>query len=106
MQRFWDVAPLETWLILSAASVLLMAGFVLLSHTRVRSKAHGDSYGGLTHPGRLEWTLRVGAACLLAGLAVWAADLAAPPWLTAALALLAVVALGLQAVATLGRRRS
>lgn len=103
MQRFWEVAPPETWLILSASSVLLMAGFVLLSHTLVRSKAYGDHFSGLTHPGRLEWTLRVGAACTLAGLALWAVDLSAPAWVTVGLVGLAGVAVALQAIALVRR---
>lgn len=98
MQRFWEVAPPATWLLLTVSSVLLMAGFVLLSHARVRNKAFGDRYGGLTHPGPLEWPLRVGTACLLAGLALWAVELSAPLWLTAGLVAVAGAALALQAM--------
>ncbi len=101
MQRFWDVASPMTWAILTASSILLLAAFVLLSHTLVRIKAHGDSYGGLTHPGRLEWTLRLGTGALLAGLALWALELSAPVWLTAGLTILALVAFGLQILATM-----
>lgn len=99
MQRFWDVAPPMTWAILTASSILLLAGFVLLSHTLVRSKAHGDSYHGVTHSGRLEWTLRLGTGALLAGLALWAFELSAPLWLTAGLGILAAAAFGLQVAA-------
>lgn len=105
MQRFWDVASPMTWAILTASSILLLAAFVLLSHTLVRSKGHGDSYHRVTHPARLESTLRLGTGALMAGLALWAFELSAPMWLTAGLTLLALVAFGLQILAT-GRDRS
>lgn len=101
MQRFWEVAPPETWLILGASSILLLAGFVLLSHTLVRENAHGDRYEGLTHRGRLEWTLRVGGGCLLTGLVLWGIELEAPPSLLVGLGALALLAFSLEAVARL-----
>lgn len=99
MGRLWEVAPPATWGILTVAATLLLAGFVLLSHSLVRRKAHGDRYTGIAYPGRLEWTFRVGAGCLLLGLALWAVELAAPVWVVAALGGLAAVAFGLEAVA-------
>lgn len=101
MQRFWDVAPPVTWVMLGTASVLLMVGFVLLSHTLVRVKANGDSYGGLLGRGRLEWTLRLGLASILAGSAFSTYELGGPPWVTGGLAVAAAAAAGLQAVAAL-----
>lgn len=94
MDPLWEVAPPAIWALLGLASVFLMAGFVLLSHTLVRMKAYGDDWNGLLARGLLETTVRVGVASLLAGGALWAAgmDAAAPVWvwgLTAAAALLA-----------------
>lgn len=102
LEKLWDVAPPGTWAILSLAAILLLGGFVLLSHTLVRHKAYGDAFTGLTHPGRLAWTLRLGAACVLAGAALWAVALAAPWWVTAGLGALAALGVGLEAVARLG----
>jgi hypothetical protein len=78
---------------------------VLLSHALVRSKAYGDSWGGLTSPGRLEWTLRVGAACLFAGVALWMIELDAPSWAVILTGVAAGAVATLEAVA-LTRRRS
>lgn len=103
MQMFWEVAPPSTWAILSVSATFLLAGFVLLSHTLVRSKAHGDVYAGIVHPGRLEWTVRVGAGCLFVGFGLWAWELAAPVWVLIVLALGAVAAFGLEALALLRR---
>lgn len=103
MQKLWDVAPPMTWGILTLASIFLLSGFVLLSHTLVRSKAYGDGFGGLLHPGRFEWTLRVGAGSLLAGFGLWAWELEAPVWVVAGLGVLAGVAFGLEAVAAARR---
>lgn len=96
MQKFWDVAPPATWGILTLAAVFLLAGFVLLSHTLVRSKACGDAYGGVTARGRLESTVRGGAGCLLAGGALWAIELGASVLLTAALGAGALAAFALE----------
>lgn len=104
MQRFWEVAPPMTWGMLTIASVLLMVGFVLLSHTLVRAKAYGDSYSGLLGRGRFEWTLRLGVASLLGGSAFSAYELGSPPAITGLLAVLAAAAVGLQAVAALRHR--
>ena len=103
MQMLWDVAPPTTWAILSMAAILLLAGFVLLSHTLVRGKAHGDAFHGLTRPGRLEWTLRVGAGCLLAGFALWAWELSAPVWVLAVLGAGALASFALEAAAAARR---
>ena len=99
MQKLWNVAPPITWAILGLAATLLLVAFVLLSHTLVRGKAHGDTYGGITSPGRLEWTLRIGVACLLAGLALWAVELDAPVAVIAGCAAGAAVAASLELVA-------
>lgn len=101
MQRFWEVAPPETWLILSASSIFLLAGFVLLSHTLVRHKAHGDRYRGLTHRARLESTLRTGVGSLLAGLMLWGVELDVPGAVLAAMGAAALLAFSLEAVARL-----
>ena len=99
MQKLWNVAPPGTWAILGLAAILLLAAFVLLSHTLLRRKAHGDSYDGITAHGRLEWTLRVGFACLLGGVALWAVELNAPLSVVLALAAGAVVAAALEVTA-------
>jgi hypothetical protein len=99
LDRLWDVAPPGTWLVLSVAATLLLAAFILLSHTLVRSKAYGDAFDGLAAPGRLEWTLRVGAACLLGGVALWGLELGWPIGLLIALTAGAVAGLGLEVVA-------
>lgn len=99
MQRLWDVAPPETWLILAAASALLLTGFVLLSHTLVRSKAYGDRFRGVTHRGRLEWTLRLGIAAVAAGAVLWGVEWGWPAWLLVALSAIAAVAASLEGVA-------
>lgn len=99
MQKLWQVAPPSTWLVLGLAATFLLAGFVLLSHSLVRHKAHGDTYTGLVHPGRLEWTVRTGAACLLAGFALWALQLGAPVWVTGGLAALGAAGFALEGVA-------
>ena len=99
MQRFWDVASPMTWVILSLASVFLLAGFTLLSHTLVRSKAYGDRYRGLLHPGAMEWTVRLGIASLALGGALTAYELSAPVWLTLAAGAMAVALITMQGVA-------
>lgn len=103
LQALWDVAPPSTWAILGLSATLLLSGFILLSHALVRAKAYGDRYGGAVAPGRLEWTLRIGAACVLGGAALWAVELAAPMWVLVVLAVLTGLAVGLELVA---RRRS
>lgn len=104
MDMLWDVAPPLTWAILSISSLLFLLGFVLLSHTLVRHNAYGDEYGGLLHPGRLEWTARVGTGCLLVGLALWGVELGWGVWPLAGLGLLAVVAFGLELAARVAGR--
>ena len=99
LQPLWDVAPPATWAVLALASVFLLIGFVLLSHTLLRKQAYGDTFGGVTRAGRLEWTVRVGAACLALGGGLWAYQLSAPTVVLVALGTMAVVALGLEAVA-------
>ena len=99
LEPLWDVAPPWTWAILTLASTFLLAGFVLLSHTLVRSKAYGDDFSGLTHPGRLEWTVRLGVATLALGFGLWAFELSAPLWVLVSLGVVAAAALGLEAVA-------
>lgn len=79
MDALWAVAPPTTWGLLTLSSAFLMAGFVLLSHTLVRAKAYGDAWHGLRARGRLEATVRLGVASLLAGGALWAPTLDAPP---------------------------
>lgn len=101
MQRFWEVAPPETWALLSVAATFLLAGFLLLSHTLVRSKAHGDGLTGVLHPGRLEWTLRVGAACLAFGTMLWGLVWGWPTWTLVALAAAGALLLALEAAARL-----
>jgi hypothetical protein len=103
MGGLWEVAPPMTWAILTVAASLFLAGFILLSHSLVRTKAHGDRLDGVTQPGRLGWTLRVGSACLLAGSALWAVELRAPLPVVVGLAVLSAGGLGLEAVA-LARR--
>lgn len=100
----WDVAPPLTWAILSASALLLLLGFVLLSHTMMRHQAYGDRFDGVMAPGRLESTVRWGTASLLAGLGLWGLELGAPGLLLMALALGAAVALGLESVAVLRHR--
>lgn len=99
LQKLSEVASPATWAILSVASVFLLAGFVLLSHSLVRSKAHGDEYTGVAQPGRLEWTLRVGTGCVLAGLALWGWEWGWPGPVMIALLALTGGAFGLEAVA-------
>lgn len=106
MSGLWEVAPPTTWAILTLAASLVLVGFVLLSHSIVRAKAHGDRWGGLIRPGRLEWTLRVGGACLLAGSALWAIELAAPFPVVIGLAVLSAGGFGLEAVALRRRQGS
>ncbi len=98
MQRFWAIAPPMTWAILAAASILLLVGFTLLSHTLLRSKAYGDRYRGLLHRGPMEWTVRLGLAALVLGGALTAYALSAPVWLTLGAAALAVTLIILQGV--------
>lgn len=78
MERFWEIAPPTTWALLALASVCLLGGFLLLSHSLVRSKAKGDEWGGWVARGRLEATIRLGLALLLAGGLLWAVTLSAP----------------------------
>ena len=99
MQELWRVATPATWLVLGLSATFLLAGFVLLSHSLVRRKAYGDTFGGPVQPGRLEWTLRTGAGCLLLGFALWALELASPVWVTGALAALGLAAFALEGVA-------
>ncbi|MFW5952485.1 MAG: hypothetical protein ACOCVZ_10260 [Gemmatimonadota bacterium] len=99
MQAIWDVAPPLTWAILSVAALFLLAGFILLSHSIVRSKAYGDDWSGTVHPGRLEWTIRTGTGCLAVGAGLWAYELAAPVWVLAATGAVAAVAFGIEAAA-------
>ena len=101
MQKLWDVAPPLTWGTLTVASVLLLGGFVLLSHTLLRRKAHGDVFSGLLHEGRLEWTLRLAVGCLLAGSGLWAWELEAPTGVVAALCVGSLAAFGVELVARL-----
>jgi hypothetical protein len=101
MQMFWEIAPPETWALLGAASTLLLAGFVLLSHSLVRSKSYGDEITGVLAQGRLEWTLRVGVGCLAFGAALWGVVWG---WPTGALVVVAAVgaaAVGLEGAARL-----
>jgi hypothetical protein len=99
LEKLWDVAPPATWGILSLASVFLLTGFVLLSHSLVRSKAHGDDFSGLLRSGRLETTIRTGLGCLLAGSALWAYELAAPMWVLVTLGGLAALAFTVEGAA-------
>ena len=101
MQAFWDIATPLTWGLLTISGLLLLTGFILLSHTLVRSKAYGDGYSGLLAPGRLEWTVRGGMASLLAGFGLWAYVLDAPVWTLALLGGAAVVAAGMEVAARL-----
>lgn len=102
MDRLWEVAPPGIWAFLGLASVFLMTGFVLLSHTLVRRKAYGDGWNGLLARGLLETTVRVGVASLLAGGALWAAgmDAAGSTWIWGLSAAAALVA-GFEAFADL-----
>ena len=87
MDRFWEIASPATWGLLTLASACLLVAFVLLSHTLVRKKAHGDQWHGWTAPGRMAWTARAGTALLFAGAALWSVTLGAPWWLSVGLAL-------------------
>ena len=104
MDRFWEIAAPATWGLLTLASTLLLAGFVLLSHTLVRSKAYGDGWGGWLSRGWLEATVRVGIALLVAGSVPWAITLDAPPWVPWLLAAAAAVPSALQGVAMMRER--
>lgn len=106
MDALWDVAPPGTWALLTAASICLLLGFILLSHTLVRRNAHGEEWRGWTARGTLEWTVRAGVALLLAGVLLWAITLDAPGWALAALGGATAVSAGLQgyAMARGGRR--
>ena len=78
MQPLWDIAPPGTWALLALASICLLVAFILLSHSIVRRKAYDDEWGGWLSRGRLEATVRLGAALLLAGALLWAITLDAP----------------------------
>ena len=105
MQKLWEIAPPLTWGLLALSSVCLLAAFILLSHTLVRRKAYGDRWGGWLAPGRLERTVRVGLALLLAGGLLWAVELNAWSWLLAGLAA-GTVAFGVLQAVAMGRAKS
>ena len=92
--------------LLTAASICILAGVLLLSHTLVRRNAHGEEWGGWTAGGTLEWTVRGGIALLLMGGLLWDVTLDAQPWVLAIPGAGAAAAAGLQvyAMARGGRR--
>lgn len=51
MDALWDVAPPGTWALLTVASICILCGVLLLSHTLVRRNAHGEEWGGWTARG-------------------------------------------------------
>ena len=99
MDALTEIAPLATWLRVSAASVLLLLAFTVLSHVVVHVQAYGHGWGGLAAAGPVERAVRLGWALLLLGVLTWGWDLGWSGWILAALGGGVGLALALEAVA-------
>ena len=99
MDALTDIAPLATWLRVSAAGLLLLVGFSVLSHVLVHVQAYGHAWNGPADPGPVGRTVRAGSALVLAGVLVWGWDLGWSPWILGALGLATAAAGALEVAA-------
>lgn len=85
---------------MSAAAVLLLTAFTVLSHVVVHVQAYGTPWRGLAARGTAERLARVGVVLLLGGILLWGWDLGWSGWVLGGLGLAAATALALEGVAT------
>ena len=99
LDRIAQIAPLSTWGLVLAATLLFVCGFVTFSHAKLAKQAYGESFEGLLAPGILESMVRWTGVLLPAALLLWGIALGWPTLLLAGLGAVAAACLAFEAVA-------
>lgn len=89
MERFTQIAPLSSWGILAASTVLLVGGFLAYSHAQLACRAFGERWSGPAGVGTVSTTARWSVSLLAGGVLLWGVLLG---WSTLSLVLIGVVA--------------
>lgn len=99
LDRLAQIAPLSTWGLVLAATLLFVCGFVTFSHAKLVRQAYGEHFEGFLSPGILASMVRWTGVLLPAAFLLWGIALDWPALLLAALGGLSALCLGSEVVA-------
>lgn len=89
IEKFTQIAPLSSWAMLAAATVMLVGGFLAFSHAQLAWRAFGERWSGPAGSGTVSTMARWTISLIAGGVLLWGVLLG---WSTLSLVLIGAVA--------------